>query len=115
MKTKERTLENLRNGLRGTLHVYLRDAGTAERFYADAEEQGWSFGGIKPSDSPRDVIVALKDGKRLAHVGAMGRIAFQCGGGSGSRGAYHRIDYARYVRGDARYGYRGGKERCGRC
>ncbi len=106
MKIKERTLENLRNNLKGKVHVYLKDGETMRRFFADAEEQGWLFGTNKPSDCTPDNIVALEDHKQLSFLGIAGRICFQTNGGSNPKGTYHRIDYAKYINGDAFYKYK---------
>lgn len=103
MKIKERTLENLRNNLKGKIHVYLKDGETMRRFFTDADEQGWKFGSIKPSECTLDNIVALEEDKQLSYLGIAGRICFQTNGGSNLKGTYHRIDYAKYKRGDKNY------------
>lgn len=107
MKTGERTLENLRNSLRGKVHVYLKDEETVRRFFADAAAQGWRFGAISPAECPLADLVALEADQQLSHVGIAGRICFQTNGGDAPNGTYHRIDYAKYVRGDAQYAFCG--------
>ena len=94
----ERTLTSLRNSLDGKIYVYCKDAETAQEFIADAEAEGYHYGKLRPSESPADNIIALHDDKQLAHVGAIGRMDFQSGGG-------HRIDYAKYKNGDTDYYY----------
>lgn len=101
-----RTLDHLRNTRKGKIYVWLRDADTIRRFYADAQAQGYRFGQIKPSGSPPDDIIALGRNKQLSHVGFVGRLAFQCNGGNCPKGTFHRIDYARYVSGEKKYDYR---------
>ena len=106
MKTKERTLENLRRGLKGKIHVYLKDGETMRRFFADAQSQGWTFGSAKPSDCTPDNIIALGEDKQLSFLGIAGRICFQTNGGSTPKGTYHRIDYKKFVDGEKNYYYK---------
>ena len=101
-KTEERTLDLLRRTLKGTIYICLKDEQTVNRFYDDAQKQGYRFGTILPENSPRDEIISLKSGRQLSHVGFVGRIAFQCNGGSSAGGTFHRIDYAAYIKGDRR-------------
>lgn len=103
MKTEERTLEHLRNSLRGKIYVLLNDEETQTLFFADAGAQGWTFGGTQPCDSPRDDLIALENEKQLSHVGFVGRIALQCRGGSGAKRNFHCVDYAKFRRGEARF------------
>ena len=97
----ERTLENLRKEFNGKIYLYLKDAETEKQFTADAEAEGYSFGKIRPIDSPADNIVAISADKQLSHVGAVGRIAFQAAGNS-----ITRIDYAAYKAGEEDYIYK---------
>lgn len=94
----ERTLTDLRNSLEGKIYVWMKDAETEQKFVADAESEGYLYGKIRPSDSPVDNIVALHDNKQLSHVGAVGRMDFQSGGG-------HRIDYKKFKNGEEDYYY----------
>ena len=99
----ERTLDNLRAGLRGKIHLYLRDEQTARQLLENAEAEGYRFGSLLPTQSAAEDIVALEEGKQLSHVGVAGRIAFGCNGGSHAGGTYHRIDYAAYLSGSNTY------------
>lgn len=101
----KRTLDQLRSARKGRIYLYLRDGDAIRQFTADAEAEGYRFGTVRPSESPADDLIALGEGRQLSHVGAVGRMAFQCGGGSGAKGAFHRIDYARYRRGDKTYDF----------
>lgn len=101
----ERTFDNLRKTLKGKIYLYLKDAETERQFIEDAQAEGYRFGSISPADSLADNIISLCEDKQLSHVGAIGRIAFQCNGGSGARGRFHRIDYAIFRRGDNNYYY----------
>ena len=97
----ERTLEALRNSLEGKIHIYLRDDKTAVEFLKDAENEGYRFGKIKPTENHISDIIALEKNKQLSYVTFCGRVCFQSGGGRmKDEGLYHRIDYAGYKNGD---------------
>ena len=100
-----RTLKDLRNALPGKIYIYLKDTGTKKKFLADARAEGYSFGKSELPETIEDNIISLKKNKQLCYVGSMGRIEFQCNGGSNAKGKFHRIDYARYKRGDEDYYY----------
>ena len=99
-----RTLDRLRNSLNGKIYLYLKNDETVKRFAREAEAEGYRFGTISPADSPADEIVALCGNRQLAHVGFVGRTAIQCGG-SGAKGRFHLIDYAKYKRGDKNFDF----------
>lgn len=100
----ERNLRELRSRLNGKIYVYLKDSKTAMRFLIDAENEGYSLGGRKPTECETDDVIALGK-ERLSYVGFTGRVAFQCGGGELENGS-HRIDYDKYKKGEADYYYR---------
>ena len=101
IKMSERTLEALRNGSKGKIHIYLRDEKTAVEFLTDAENEGYRFGKIKPTENHISDIIALEKNKQLSYVTFCGRVCFQSGGGRmKDEGLYHRIDYAGYKNGD---------------
>lgn len=104
MKTT-RTLNNLRNTLLGKIYVYLKDTETKEKFLADAKAEEYSFGKTELPKIIEDNIISVKKNNQLCHVGYIGRIEFQCNGGDGASGRFHRIDYARYKHGDEDYYY----------
>lgn len=85
MKKAIRTLNQLRENLDGKIYIYLKDEKTIKIFFENAEAEGYLFGKTKPSQSPMDNIVSLKKNKMLAYVGAIGRMEFQCNGGSNSQ------------------------------
>ena len=103
MKTEERTLRNLRNSMDGKIFVFLKDEKTRAEFAADAAREGYGFGTAKPTAEIAENVIALCSGKQLSHVGAVGRIEFQCNGGDNRKGRFHRIDYAKYKRGDKNF------------
>lgn len=100
----KRTLKNLRNTLKGKIHIYLKDSKTAMRFLIDAENEGFKIGKRKPTECDADTFFSLGS-NQLSYLNSIGRICFQCNGGSNSEGDYHRIDYAKYRNGDADYYY----------
>ena len=53
---------------------------------------------ILPTQGPLDEIIAVHEGKQLAHVGFIGRMKFQSA--SSVTEEFHRIDYAKYVSGE---------------
>lgn len=97
----ERTLENLQKVFDGKIYLYLKDVETEKQFTADAEAEGYSFGKVKPADSPADNIIAVGADKQLSHVGAVGRMAFQA-----ADSYVTRIDYAAYKSGAEDYIYK---------
>lgn len=101
--SEKRNLEHLRNSLDGKIHIYLKDTKTAMQFLVDAENEGFSFGNIKPTACHTSDIIAVEGDNRLAYVTFAGRICFQSNGGNPEK--YHRIDYARYKAGDEDYFY----------
>ena len=101
----KRNLRELRSRLNGKIYVYLKDGKTAMRFLIDAENEGYSLGGRKPTECETDDVIALGK-ERLSYVGFTGRVAFQCGGGGELENGPHRIDYDKYKKGEADYYYR---------
>lgn len=106
----ERTLKELRNSLKGKIHIYLKDTKTAMQFLIDAENEGYKIGEKKPTECDTDTFFAL-GGSQLSYLNSIGRICFQCNGGAMSKGKYHRIDYYRYVNGYKNYYYKEPKVR----
>ena len=92
----KRTLTDLRRSLDGDVYVLLRSAQIGERFLRDAESEGFTIAGGRPTAHPYARVMALRDGT-IGYVGACGMIRFQCGGTDG----FHRVDYAAYVGGTA--------------
>ena len=61
------------------VYVHMSSDETCRRFFAQAEREGFTFGGRKPSEKhPSDLIAVLPD-KRLCYVGTIGRIAVGSG------------------------------------
>lgn len=93
-----RTIEELRKANDGKLYIYCCDQNTEKKFLIDAENEGYRFGDIKPTDSHQSDIIAIEDNKKVAHVGTIGRMAFQTG-------EVIRIDYKKYIDGESDYFY----------
>lgn len=98
-----RTLTELRAGLKGRIYIYLDNDETCRKFLRKAEDEGYHFGGIKPTESGGSGIIALEKNKQLSFVGFVGHMAFQCNGGSNKGNGFYRIDYRKFIGGDKDY------------
>ncbi len=78
------------------VYFYMKDQETCQRFYQDAEREGITFGGEKPTIKEITDIVALLPEGEICYVGWAGHMCFHHGGIEG----VIRIDYAKYVSGD---------------
>ena len=73
-----KTIESLINASK-KVYVRMSTDEICRRFFAQAEREGFTFGGKKPTDKhPSDLIAVLPD-KTLCYVGTIGRIAAQSG------------------------------------
>lgn len=97
----KRTLENLRNTINGQLYIYCDNEKIGKQFLQDAENEGYRFGKMKPTDNGWINIVALEKKKQLSFVGFCGHMNFQCNGGS--NGGLTRVDYEKYVNGEKNF------------
>lgn len=100
MINRERKIEDLRKSLKGKVYIYLKDTETCKRFLRDAENEGYRFGTIKPTENSTDDIIALEHRKQLSYVGFVGHVAWMCNGGTDAVGKFHRIDYDKYASGE---------------
>ncbi|MCD8049983.1 MAG: hypothetical protein LUG52_10430 [Clostridia bacterium] len=89
-------LTELRNKYEGAIYVYLADAEICRRFLRDAEDEGYRFGSIKPTENHVSDIISLDCKKQLGYVGAIGHMAFQCGGGD-NKANFHKVDYRDFL------------------
>lgn len=98
MKTENNTrrLDELRNGVKNKIYIYLGNEKIGKQFLKNAENEGYRFGKIKPTDNDWDNIISLKKNKQLSFVGFVGHIEFQCGG----NGDLLRVDYEKYINGN---------------
>ena len=69
-----KTIESLINASK-KVYVHMSSDEICRHFFAQAEREGFLFGGEKPTKKePSDIIAVLPD-KRLCYVGTIGRIA----------------------------------------
>lgn len=99
MEKKIRTLEELRNGIKGKIYIYIDNEKIGKQFLQNAEAEGYRFGKVKPTISGSSNIIALKKNKQLSYVGFVGHVEFQCGG----NGDLTRIDYEKYINGNRNF------------
>ena len=81
------------------VYFYMRDKATCLRFYRDAEKEGISFGGKRPTKKAWSDLIALCADERICYVGFAGRILYQ----SGDDAQVLRIDYAAFADGEKRF------------
>lgn len=94
MRTIKELLKNEKK-----VYIYLRNRTTEYRFMSDAEHEGITYGdGVKPTERPVDDIMALHDDGTICFLGWAGRMAYHY-----SKDAVKRIDYEKYINGDAEY------------
>ncbi len=96
----DRTLRQLRSMMQGDVYVFLRNTQTGERFLQDAEREGFTIGGDRPTARPFASVMALHD-DTITCVGTNGMIRFGCG----DTADFHRVDYELYASGAADFGY----------
>ena len=92
-KQTERTLTALRKELRGDIYVWLRNEEIGNRFLQDAEHEGFTIGGDRPTAHPYAAVMALHD-DTINYVGSNGMTRFSCGGTSD----FHRVDYEMFLK-----------------
>ena len=90
------SIKELREKYDGKLYIYCKDQDTEQRFLADAEAEGYLFGTEKPTENHASNIIAVENDMKLAHVGTIGRMAYQSG-------KCVRVDYALLVSGSEDY------------
>ena len=81
------------------VYFFMKDKETCKRFYQDAEREGITFCGEKPTEKETTDIVALLPDGDICYVGWAGHMCYHHGGMDGVM----RIDYAKYVTGDEDY------------
>ena len=99
---KNRTIRNLRKKFEGKIFVYLADEKIRKEFAEDAEKEGFTIGGQKPTERGVDEIMSLHE-DTLTFVGGIGRMEFMANGGSNEKGNFHRVDYVKYKSGEKDY------------
>ena len=80
------------------VYFFMKDKDTCRRFYRDAEAEGITFGGEKPTDKETSDIIALLPSGEICYVGWAGRMCYHnCTNG------VIRIDYDKYINGNPFY------------
>jgi hypothetical protein len=75
---KMKTIKSLSNANK-KVYVRMRSDEICRQFFAQAETEGFTFGGEKPTaKQPSDLIAVLPD-KTICYVGTIGRIASRSG------------------------------------
>ena len=81
------------------IFIYCRGRNTAAIFLADAEAEGFTFGdGVKPTEKEYDGLFALHEDLTISYTGWAGHVLFRKAAGN-----VIRIDYGRYIAGEADY------------
>ena len=97
-------LKGIRNRLRyGSLprhtFIYCRSRNIANRFLADAESEGFTFGdGVKPTNKEYSDLYSLHEDLTISYTGWAGHVLFR-----NAAGNIVRIDYGRYIAGAPDY------------
>ena len=81
------------------VYFYMKDKETCQRFYRDAEREGITFCGQKPTQKETTDIIALLPEGEICYVGCAGHMCFHHGGMEG----VIRIDYAKYADNDEEF------------
>jgi len=82
----------------GRVYVYLSSPEICNRFFEEAETEGFSFSdGVKPSQKHTANLIAVNQNKTLNYVGTNGRIAYGSGVKKIGNDELLRVDYAKYI------------------
>lgn len=73
-----KTIESLINTSK-KVYVKMSSDEICKAFFAQAEREGFLFGGEKPTKKEPSDIIAVLSNKTLCYVGTIGRIAIQSG------------------------------------
>ena len=77
------------------VYFFMKDKDTCFRFYQDAEAEGITFSGIKPTEKGTTDLVALLDSGEICYVGWAGRMCYH-----NCKINVLRIDYAKFISGE---------------
>jgi len=80
------------------VYFYFKDTTICKLFYENAEKEGISFCGEKPTEKEPTDIVALLPTSEICYVGWAGRMCYH-----NCKDGVIRIDYAKYLAGDFPY------------
>ena len=80
------------------VYFFMKDEEICRRFYQDAEAEGITFGGDKPTEKePTDIIALLPEGE-ICYVGWAGHMCYY-----NCKEGVIRIDYEKYIDGSDKY------------
>ena len=101
-----RTIKNLVSQNDERVYVYLANNELGSKFMHQAEEEGFVFeDGALPTSRTYAEIMAVNGNITINFVGTNGRIAFGSGVKKMGDKTLVRVDYEKYVNGDADYFY----------
>lgn len=90
-------LKSLVSANTGRIYVYLATEDVCNRFYRDAESEGFTFtDGTKPTQKHISDIIALNADATINYVGFVGRVAFQAANAIGNQPLV-KIDYRQFL------------------
>lgn len=95
---KERTIRALREYPTEKVYVYLHSDACCKEFYQRAEEEGFRFGTIKPTENHVSDWIAILEERELAYVGFIGHMA--CQNRKAAAGGLTVVDYEKYASGE---------------
>ena len=80
------------------VYFFMKNEEICRRFYQNAEAEGITFGGDKPTEKePTDIIALLPEGE-ICYVGWAGHMCYY-----NCKEGVIRIDYEKYANGDQEY------------
>ena len=80
------------------VYFFMKDKDTCLRFYRNAEAEGITFGGAKPTEKETTDIVALLPNGEICYVGWAGRMCYH-----NCKTGVIKIDYEKYSLGENDY------------
>ena len=80
------------------VYFFMKDEDTCRRFYYDAEAEGITFGGAKPTGKDTSDIIALLPNGEICYAGWAGHMCYY-----NCKEGVIRIDYEKYANGDEKY------------
>ena len=80
------------------VYFFMKDKDTCLRFYKDAEAEGITFGGAKPTEKETSDLIALLPCGEICYVGWAGRMCYH----NCNKGVL-RINYEKYTSGNKEY------------
>ena len=92
-----RTIKQFIN-MTNTVYFFFKDTNLCKHFYQNAEAEGITFGGTKPTEKePTDLVALLPNGE-ICYVGWAGRMCYH-----NCKEGVVRIDYEKYISNETDY------------